>query len=101
MDWGIYSLDTIIDNSDFCKNDFLALTHFGHHAMHHLFPTIDHAVLPQLYPVLYDTLKDFEVELLAYPWSAHIYSQMKQLARIKTTDHTTRVSSKKLLISSR
>lgn len=83
LDWGIYSMDTIMDNTDLRKSHFLALTHFGHHALHHLFPTIDHGILEELYPVLFDTMKEFEIELGAYPWYHHIYGQLRQLARIE------------------
>lgn len=81
LDWGIYSMDTIMDNTDLRKHDFLALTHFGHHALHHLFPTIDHGILAQLYPVVLKTMAEFEVDLEAYPWYHHVYGQLRQLAR--------------------
>lgn len=84
MDWGIYSMDTLMDNSDIRKHPFLALTHFGHHALHHLFPTLDHSVLPQLYPILYKTMEEFEVELDANPWYHMVYGQFMQLARTQT-----------------
>lgn len=83
MDWGIYSLDTVMDNTDLRKHHFLALTHFGHHAMHHLFPTIDHGILPDLYPILYDTMAEFDIELDAYPWYHLVYGQLQQLARVE------------------
>lgn len=83
LDWGIYTIDTVMDNTDLRKHHFLALTHFGHHAMHHLFPTIDHGVLHKLYPVLFKTMKEFDVELDAYPWYHLVYGQLKQLARIE------------------
>lgn len=76
-------MDTVIDNRDFQKSHFLALTHFGHHALHHLFPALDHGILSQLYPTLYETLVEFEVELAAYPWYALIRGQFHQLARQK------------------
>lgn len=82
LDWGIYSLDTIMDNTDLRKNHLLALTHFGHHAMHHLFPTIDHGLLEGLYPTLFETMREFEVDLESYPWFHHIYGQFRQLARV-------------------
>lgn len=59
----------------------MALTHFGHHGLHHLFPTLDHGILSQLYPVLFETMAEFEVELEAYPWYHHVYGQLRQLAR--------------------
>lgn len=40
---------------------FLVLTNFGHHTLHHLFPTVDHYRLPQLYPILEQTLNDFGI----------------------------------------
>lgn len=81
LDWGIYTLDTVMDRSDLRKSHFLALTHFGHHALHHLFPTIDHGVLDQFYPILFETMEEFEVELAAYPWYHHISGQFRQLSR--------------------
>lgn len=83
LDWGIYTLDTIMDNSFLRKHHFLALTHFGHHALHHLFPTLDHGVLSQLYPILFQTMDEFEVELGAYPWYHHVSGQFRQLSRIQ------------------
>lgn len=81
IDWGIYTIDTVIDNADFSKHHFLALTNFGHHALHHLFPTLDHGILKQLYPILYETLHEFHVELAVYPWFRLIQGQFRQLAR--------------------
>lgn len=70
-----------MDNTDLGKHDFMALTHYGHHAMHHLFPTLDSAILPELYSILYKTMGEFEVELVSYPWYHHIYGQLRQLSR--------------------
>lgn len=89
LDWGLYTLDTVIENSD-TKAPVLALTHFGHHALHHLLPTIDHGLLPQLYPVLYETLRDFDTELNEFPWFFHICGQLLQLARVQPTDYMQR-----------
>lgn len=90
LDWGLYSLDTVIDNSDL-KAPLLALTHFGHHALHHLLPTIDHGLLPQLEPVLYETMREFDTELCQFPWMFHIVGQLKQLARVQKTDYQSRL----------
>lgn len=72
-----------MDNSLLRKNDFLALTHFGHHALHHLFPTLDHGILAELYPILFETMDEFEVDLEAYPWYHLVYGQLRQLTRIQ------------------
>lgn len=90
LDWGLYTMDTVIENSD-TKGAVLALTHFGHHALHHLLPTVDHGLLPQLYPVLYETLRDFDTELNEFPWFFHICGQLLQLARVRPTDYTQRL----------
>lgn len=83
-------MDTIIDNSDL-QSPLLSLTHFGNHALHHLLPTIDHGLLPQLYPVLYETLREFDTHLEAFPWSFHVVGQLKQLARVQPTDYGQRL----------
>ncbi|KAH8409602.1 hypothetical protein KR222_010579 [Zaprionus bogoriensis] len=80
-DWGLYQLDTIIDRGDIKWSDLLVLTHFGEHALHHLFPTIDHGVLKQLYPELQKTLNEFKVELREINHWGHIKGQTQQLLR--------------------
>lgn len=41
---------------------FRVLTFFGDHALHHLFPTIDHALLPYLYPVFFEYCEKFKAQ---------------------------------------
>lgn len=50
-DWGISQLDAVMDRKEVTGSHFLVLTNFGDHALHHMFPTLDHAVLDMLYPV--------------------------------------------------
>jgi len=57
-DWGLFQLDTVRDVEK--KHLAVVLTTFGDHLLHHLFPSVDHSKLPQLYPVLYETCKEFE-----------------------------------------
>lgn len=85
LDWGIYQLDTVMDRIDLKGSQFLVQTHFGEHALHHLFPTLDHGILPQLNDILVKTCKDFEAELKECSWLHHIIGQHIQLARIETT----------------
>ena len=61
LDWGIIQLDTTHDRIEATGNEFLALVTFGHHGMHHLFPTVDHGVLHLLVPVVEATLKEFHI----------------------------------------
>lgn len=81
-DWGLYQIDTIIDRGDVKGSQFLVLTHFGEHILHHLFPTLDHGILPQLNPILFKTMEDFEGEMRETTWFHHIIGQLRQLARI-------------------
>lgn len=86
LDWGIYQLDTVMERADIKGSIFFTLTHFGDHALHHLFPTLDHAILPQLEAILEKTCKEFDAESTSCSWIHHIIGQHKQLARIETTD---------------
>lgn len=83
-DWGLYTIDTIMDRMAFRNNSFLALANFGDHVLHHLFPTFDHGILPQLYDILFETLVEFEAESEGYPWYEVIKGQFLQLARVET-----------------
>lgn len=75
-------MDTMIDREDLHGNHFLAVTNFGDHILHHLFPTLDHGYLNDLYPILYDTANEFNVEARTKPWAELIVGQHLQLARI-------------------
>jgi len=83
MDWGIYQIDTVINRKDIKESLFLILTHFGDHTLHHLFPTIDHSILPQIKNILIDTCNEFYVDLIEYSWLQHIIGQHQQLANIQ------------------
>lgn len=81
LDFGIYQLAATIDRNDVKDSLFLTLTNFGHHTLHHLFPTLDHGLLPQLNDILLITCKEFEQELREFPWWKLVVGQFQQLAR--------------------
>ena len=56
-DWGLRQLDSTRDVSNKGNSFFLVATTFGHHTLHHLFPTVDHSKLHLLYPILEETCK--------------------------------------------
>ena len=85
MDFGVFQLQAVIDRDDIKSSQFMVLTHFGEHALHHLFPTIDHGLLPQLNEIFVRTCHDFEVEMRNYPWYKMISGQFLQLANTKTS----------------
>lgn len=81
LDFGIFQMASVIDRKDAKQSQFMVLTHFGEHTLHHLFPTLDHGLLPQLNNVFLETCKEFEIELREYPWFELIKGQFQQLAR--------------------
>jgi len=62
-DFGILQLDAVRERREVEGASLLwVLTGYGHHGLHHLFPTVDHAQLPQLQPVFEETLREFGLE---------------------------------------
>lgn len=84
IDFGVYQIATVIDRADVKGSQFAVLTSFGDHCLHHMFPTIDHGILPQLYPIFFQTCNEFETVYRECNWLHHIISQHRQLARIET-----------------
>lgn len=74
-------MDTVIERDDIRGSHLLVLSNFGNHALHHLFPTLDHGILPQLYDELEDTMVEFQAELKQRKWWRCVVGQFKQLAR--------------------
>ncbi|KAL4707905.1 hypothetical protein ACJJTC_013696 [Scirpophaga incertulas] len=59
-DWGMQELEAVMDREDINGNLFKVMTFFGDHSLHHLFPTLDHAVLPYLYPTFLKHCEQFK-----------------------------------------
>ncbi|CAH0702839.1 unnamed protein product [Spodoptera exigua] len=59
VDWGMHELEAVMDRNDINDNFFKVMTFFGDHALHHLFPTLDHALLRHLYPVFLKHCEEF------------------------------------------
>ncbi|XP_030041312.2 cytochrome b5-related protein [Manduca sexta] len=59
-DWGLHELEAVMDRTDINGNLFKVMTFFGDHALHHLFPTLDHAILPHLYPIFLEHVQKFK-----------------------------------------
>ncbi|KAH9642026.1 hypothetical protein HF086_008713 [Spodoptera exigua] len=49
-----------MDRTDINSSLFRSMTFFGDHALHHLFPTLDHGILKQLYPVFLEHCEKFK-----------------------------------------
>lgn len=76
----------MVERRDIQGNHFMVLTNFGDHALHHLFPTLDHGVLNDLYPLLYETMEEFKVQLKFQNFFQLVKGQHQQVARITCSD---------------
>lgn len=65
LDFGIYQLIAVGHNIDIDRSDFWTLVRYGRHALHHMFPTIDHVLLPHFEEALVDTCREFNILDLA------------------------------------
>jgi len=85
MDFGMFQMGATVDRIEGSKTQFLILTMFGEHTLHHLFPTLDHGLLPLLHEVFLQTCNEFDVEMRSFHWHHLFVGQYKQLARVQTT----------------
>ncbi|KAJ8929856.1 hypothetical protein NQ314_017461 [Rhamnusium bicolor] len=67
---------------DITGSHFLVLTNFGDHALHHLFPTIDHGLLEYLYPVFLEICEQFGIEWKLSSQLELVKGQFRQLAKV-------------------
>lgn len=81
LDWGVYQIDAVMDRKDITGSHFLVLTNFGDHALHHLFPTIDHGLLEHLYPTFLKVCAQFGVEWKLTSQIELVKGQIRQLAK--------------------
>lgn len=80
-DWGICQIDAVRDRIEINSSKFLGLVTFGDHCLHHIFPTIDHWHLQHLYPVFYETCKEFGITYKIGTILDLVKGQFLQLAR--------------------
>lgn len=92
MDWGVFQLDAVMDRKEITGSHFMVLTHFGDHALHHLFPTIDHGLLDALYPIFWQTCKDFGVAHRIVTNFEMVKGQYRQLAKIEPSENSPKPS---------
>ncbi|KAJ8923278.1 hypothetical protein NQ315_001835, partial [Exocentrus adspersus] len=83
MDWGIFQLDAVMDRKEITGSHFLVLVNFGDHALHHLFPTLDHGLLEYLYPVFLKICKQFGTEWRLSSQLETTKGQYRQLAKVE------------------
>jgi fatty acid desaturase len=79
-------MQTAIERSGAKANLFMTLTTFGEHILHHMFPSIDHALLTQLNEVFLETCSEFKEEIKECSIFSAFWGQLKQLKRTETID---------------
>jgi fatty acid desaturase len=74
-------VNAVMDRVDINRTLFTILTNFGEHGLHHMFPTLDHALLPSLRDVFFETCEEFKTELRMTNQMDMIIGHFRQIAR--------------------
>ncbi|XP_050534028.1 cytochrome b5-related protein-like isoform X2 [Daktulosphaira vitifoliae] len=81
VDWGLYQTDSCSERLEF-DNIIVSLMTFGDHTLHHLFPALDHSLIPYLQDIYDETCKEFGIEIITKSYIEYIFGQFKQLVRL-------------------
>jgi fatty acid desaturase len=81
LDFGMFQLGATVDRKEANHNLVMVLISFGHHNFHHLFPSLDHTLLPQLNDTFMETCKDFDAEFQKFSFLDGVVAQYQQLGR--------------------
>ncbi|CAK9820330.1 Cytochrome b5-related protein [Anthophora plagiata] len=88
LDWGLLELDAVRNRKVIDDSDFLVLTNFGLHGLHHLLPTVDHSYLPLVIKTFEETCKEFGIGTQKLTQWELIKGQFKQLLRKEPKDNS-------------
>jgi fatty acid desaturase len=72
-----------IDRRYVKSNRFLNLSLFGYQTLHHLFPTLDHNLLPMFNDLFVDTCIEFNIQVRELSWWSLVVGYFEQLKRTK------------------
>jgi fatty acid desaturase len=61
MDFGVYQISTATNVASSDKNIVTAVAYYGYHIIHHMFPSLDLALLPQLKNIFIETCNEFNL----------------------------------------
>ncbi|CAK1598675.1 unnamed protein product [Parnassius mnemosyne] len=88
-DWGAHQVEALLDRKDINGNLFTVVTLFGEHALHHLFPTLDHAVLKNLHPLFIEVCEKYKANYRTSTQFQMVIGQIKETMRthFKTIDN--------------
>jgi len=82
IDWGIHQMKTSVERNEPINNIFITIATFGDHTLHHLFPALDHSLIPLLKDTFEDTCKEFGLDLTPKSCTTIMHGQFKQLSRV-------------------
>ncbi|CAG9559666.1 unnamed protein product [Danaus chrysippus] len=87
-DWGEHQVEALLDRKDINNSTFAVLTMFGDHALHHMFPTIDHSILKHLHPTFIQLCEKFQANYRVSTQFKMVIGQIKETMRteFKTID---------------
>nr|XP_026496809.1 cytochrome b5-related protein-like isoform X2 [Vanessa tameamea] len=87
-DWGEHQVEALLDRKDINGNTFAVMTLFGDHALHHMFPTIDHSILKYLHPIFIEFSEKYQTNYRASTQFQLVIGQIKETMRteFKTVD---------------
>lgn len=86
FDFGVHQIHIVFERSQAKPNVFVSLTTFGDHLMHHVFPSLDHALLPQMSEVFLETCKEFKIEIKNISLWDGFWGQIKQMKRTEKSE---------------
>lgn len=81
IDWGLHQMETSTERNEPVDNFFITMVTFGDHTLHHLFPSLDHDVIPLLQDTFIHTCEEFGLDMTQKPFASIVHGQFKQLAR--------------------
>lgn len=81
LDWGLLELDAVRERKVIDDSDFLVLTNFGQHHLHHLLPTVDHTYLHLCNDAFEETCKEFGISTEKWTQWELVKGQFQQLLR--------------------
>ncbi|XP_050667625.1 cytochrome b5-related protein-like [Leptidea sinapis] len=84
-DWGMHEVEAVMDRRDINGSHFRVMTFFGHHALHHLFPILDHAVLEHLYPLFLENCEKYRANFRTTSQFDMIIGQIQMTLKTRPT----------------
>ncbi|VVD04214.1 unnamed protein product [Leptidea sinapis] len=81
----MHEVEAVMDRRDINGSHFRVMTFFGHHALHHLFPTLDHAVLEHLYRLFLEHCEKYRANFRTTSQFDMIIGQIQMTLKTRPT----------------